>query len=110
MKKFLLLIHGEDRVVELTPTESHAVVAKYRAWSQHLREENRLIDSEGLKHDRRWLSNGGVSNSPADQSTESIGGYFIFTAQDLDEATEITKQCPALAHGGKVELCAVMDY
>jgi hypothetical protein len=45
-----------------------------------------------------------VVDGPFAETKETIGGYFIVEAGNLEEAIEMTKECPSLANGGIVEL------
>lgn len=114
MKKFVLLIRGEDKFEALSPAEMQAVIGRYMAWAQRLREEGRLVDSEGLAPDSRLLRGEGgkilVTDGPYAETKDMIGGYYVFRAEDFDEAVEIAKACPALDYGGNVELRTEMDY
>jgi len=114
MKKFILLIRGEDKWEQLSPAEAQAAVEKYSAWAKKLREEGRLVDAEGLAPEARHLvPHEGqivVSDGPFTETKEIVGGYYVFTAKDLDEATEICRACPSLEYGGNVEIRPVMDY
>jgi hypothetical protein len=111
MKKFILLIKGEDRWAELSPAEMQATVQKYSAWAAKLRSENGLVDAEGLSREGCVMVGGDViTDGPFPETKEMIGGYYIFHAADLNEAAEVAKECPALCYGGKVELRQVMDY
>ena len=42
------------------------------------------------------------------ETKEIVGGFTIVTANDLEEAIALTKGCPALDSGGKVEVREVM--
>jgi hypothetical protein len=39
-----------------------------------------------------------------DGATTRLGGYSLVTADDLDAAVAIAKGCPALSHGGGVDV------
>ena len=110
--KFILLIRRADRIKELSPAEIQSVVDKYRAWAQKMRDENRLVDAEGLSGQGHVLeSEGGViTDGPFVESKEAIGGYYIFTADSEEEAIAISRECPAMTIGGSIELRPVMVY
>ena len=50
----------------------------------------------------------GVRNVPV-EATEVIGGYVSIAVADIDEATEIAKQCPGLPLGLTVEVRPLAD-
>lgn len=51
-----------------------------------------------------WRKGRGVADGPFVESKEAIGGYFLLQVEDLKEAVEIAKQCPALEYGLDVEV------
>ena len=50
-----------------------------------------------------------ITDGPMIESKEVVGGFSIIEARDLDEAIARSRDCPALASGGCVEIRAVMD-
>jgi hypothetical protein len=112
--KFILLIRGEDKWAELSPTEAEATIQKYMAFSQKLRADGRLIDADGLSHVGAVLTMGpkGVTRTdgPFAEAKEQVGGYYVFTAESVEEAIAISGDCPTLEYGGTIEVRAVMEY
>jgi hypothetical protein len=45
-----------------------------------------------------------VIDGPFTEATEVIGGYFVISAADYAEAIEISRDCPHLRYGGRIEL------
>ena len=45
-----------------------------------------------------------VVDGPYAEAKEVVGGYFLIEAADYDEAVEISKGCPHLKYGGRIEL------
>jgi hypothetical protein len=113
MKKFILLIRSEDKFAQLSPADIQSTIGKYRSWAQKMREEGRLIDAEGLKDGGKVLtgSAGGIiTDGPFPETKEMVGGYYVFTADSMEQAEQIARDCPALSYGGSVELRQSMDY
>ncbi len=50
-----------------------------------------------------------VTDGPFAEAKEVVGGYFLLTVADIDEATEIAKGCPGLPLGLVVEVRPVAD-
>ena len=46
-----------------------------------------------------------VGDTQSAQSTQHIGGYMRFDADDRAKLLELLKQHPVVLHGGSVELC-----
>ena len=105
MSKFTLLLRESDGLYSrLSPAEMQAVVARYGAWSQGLREAGKLVGSQKL-HDGAGRvvsrSNGRVlvSDGPHVEAKEVIGGMFVVEAATYDEAVTIANGCPHLDFG-----------
>ena len=109
MSQFMLFVRGgSDLSVNLSPEQIQESIKKYSAWAQKLRGEGKLVSAEKLK-DKTGMQlskkNGQiVIDGPFAETKETIGGYFIIEAADMDEALEISKDCPAVTEGGLVEL------
>lgn len=112
MKKFILLIRGEDRFASLSPAEMQETIQRYSNWAKKLRTEERLVDAEGLDQGGKILvgQDGVVTDGPFPETKELVGGYYIYNADSLEHAIEIGKECPALAYGGSIEIRPVADY
>lgn len=110
MSQFMLFIRGGNEVsVKLSPEEIQASIKRFSDWARKLHTEGKLVGAEKLKDNTGLLfstKNGQVvMDGPFAETKETIGGYFIFEAKNLEEAIQITKECPALTDdGGLVEL------
>ena len=108
MSQFMLFIRNGDEPNELSPEQIQQAIQRFSAWARKLREHGKLIAAEKLKDNEGLMLNARngqiVVDGPFAETKETIGGYFIIEAGNLEEAIEITKECPALSHGGKVEL------
>lgn len=108
MAKFMLLLRGgEDGWNALTPEQMQAHMRKYYDWSAKLREADRMLGGDPLAAGGSTVRQHGgevVVDGPFAETKESVGGYFLITASDLDEASMIAKGCPILETGGLVEV------
>ena len=109
MSQFMLFIRGGSETSEnLSPEQIQQALERYRAWAQKLRAQGKLASAEKLKDNKGLIlstRNGQVVvDGPFAETKETIGGYFIIDAVDLDEAIEIAKESPAIQNGGIVEL------
>lgn len=118
MKNYMLIItesqESADAWQSMTPEEMQAGLAAYMAFSQRLRDEGRMIAGEGLSQIGRVLKKSMgeivITDGPHVLAKEMVGGFFLFSAANLDEAVEVAKDCPALHHGATVEVREQMDY
>ncbi len=110
MSQFMLLLHEDPSgFAALSPQEIQAVVGEYSAWRERLAGQGRLAGGNKLKDEGgRWLTgqNGRVRvvDGPFSEAKEVIGGYFMIEAADYDEAVAISRECPHLRYGGRIEL------
>ncbi|HWD40726.1 MAG TPA: YciI family protein [Fimbriimonas sp.] len=110
MATFVLLLTGGD-FEKLSAEEMQAAYGKYMGWSKLLRERNQYVTGEELQMVGKTIAPGGiVSDGPFAESKEAVGGFYMITAKDLEEATEIAKDCPQLLYGGKVEVRPTVDH
>jgi hypothetical protein len=108
MSQFMLFIRNGEESNELSPEQIQQAIQRFSTWAKKLREQGKLIAAEKLKDNEGLLlstRNGHIIvDGPFAETKETIRGYFIVEAGNLDEAVEITKECPALSNGGIVEL------
>lgn len=107
MAKFAVLMRENDHAwSKLSPEEQQTLLKQYYAWAEELRNAGRLEGGEALKDGGRILraEQGEVVDGPFTETKEVLTGFFLINAENLDEATEIARGCPALRHGESVEL------
>jgi hypothetical protein len=108
MSQFMLFIRNGEEPNELSPEQIQQAIQRFSAWARKLREQGKLVAAEKLKDNEGLLlrtRNGQIMvDGPFAETKETIGGYFIVEAGNLDEAVALTKECPALSNGGIVEL------
>jgi len=112
MNKYLLLLYyteeAEAAFAALTPEDRKAAIKKYKDFAERLAAEGRLIDAEGLKDFGKVVRKKQgvitVTDGPYALAKEMVGGFYLFTAASLEEATELAKECPALETGGTIDV------
>jgi hypothetical protein len=117
--KYMLLIHqgttplpGSDAWDSLSDEEKGAVYGAYR----QINETPGVTPGLGLQppetattvrvQDGRTL----ITDGPFAEMKESIGGYLIFEADDLDAAIELAAKVPAASMGGAIEVRPVAEW
>jgi hypothetical protein len=111
--KYALLIYSKPGSHEaLSEAESKKTFAEYMS----LREDPRCLDGAGLQpvetattlrvQDGQVLTTDG----PYADTKEFFGGYYVFEADNLDQALEYAARIPAARLGGAVEVRPVMEY
>lgn len=110
MSQFLLLLHeSQTDFADVSPEEIQAIIEEYRAWTQKMMEENRIIHNNKLKDEPgKVLRPDGdsiiVTDGPYSETKEMVGGYYIIYAADYAAAIEIAKTCPHVRYGGRIEV------
>lgn len=85
MKKFMLMHFGFEK-----PTEE--IMSAWKEWFSAIAD--RQVDQAGFAGGRE-ISQAGTADLP--WGADSITGYNIIEAEDLDEAEGIARQCPFIA-------------
>lgn len=104
-QEFMVLLRDGD-IEARSPEEREHVVAEFTAWARSLAEAGRFRAGDELAEGGRVLraSDERVIVEPLPPRSVDIGGYFIVTAEDFDEAVALARECPQLRYGGTVEL------
>lgn len=106
-KTFMFILRGGKSRRDMSPTEHGQVIQKYLSWIESLRKSGCYKAGDPLEAGGKLLSgrNGSlVTDGPFAESKETVGGYFMITAHDLDAASEIAKDCPIFDNDGTVEV------
>ncbi len=107
MPRFVILMRENDNAWSRLPKEEQkALLARYHDWVGQLRARGMLHAGEPLGNNARVLRmvSGVIREEPYTNSQQTLTGFFIIEAENLDEATRIARDCPALIHGETVEV------
>lgn len=114
MPKFMLLLRGgDDYYAHLSPEETQKIIQQYFAFADKLRSGGHYLGGDELTADGkvvRMKADAFVVDGPYTETKEGIGGYYLIEARDLDEAAELAKDCPSLAHGGLIDIRPINEY
>jgi hypothetical protein len=111
MPNFMLLLHVRtDHKWPEAPDELMAVTKSYMAWADRMR-------AEGLHKGGEKLAEGAgkiitidpagritTTDGPYAESKEVLGGFFIISAPNYDDACRIAITSPHLGYGGRIEV------
>ncbi len=111
MEKYMFIFIGGDPS-HLSPEAQQAHMQKWFAWVEKLTNEKRYVSGEALLPGGKTIkgSKKAVTDGPFAEGKEVVGGFFVVTAKDLNEATEMAKACPDYELGGIVEVREVMKF
>jgi hypothetical protein len=112
MKEFLLIFRTDTtvRAPQLSPEQLQATMKPWQDWMGSLAAQNKLVNpGNRLETDGRVITPTNlITNGPYVEIKEAVGGYTIIKANSLDEATQLSKDCPIFQVGGTVEVRAIV--
>jgi hypothetical protein len=108
MARYMLVLRGGGEAwTTYTPEQAQGMMQKYFEWSNEVFSKGIALSGDPLKEGGRTLSpgtDGSVVDGPYTETKETIAGYYVIKADTFDDAANISKGCPALLHGGLVEI------
>lgn len=109
MKQYVLMFRMDVTTTEAQPTEEQMIVymQQWMEWINEIAENDQLADGGNhfSRQGRVLTSSNEVIEMPHIADNNSIAGYIIILANNLDEATKIAKKCPILkGHNTSVEI------
>ena len=103
--QYALLIYTPEPTEEPSPEELAAQMEGYNAFSQHIRDRNAMLGGEALDSvatattvrviDGKTVTTDG----PFAETKETLGGFYLVEAADLDEAIGYAALIPGATHG-----------
>lgn len=109
MNKYMLILFDNiEAFRESSPEEMQAEIDLHMKWINELGEhydsgEPLHMEAKNIKGKDKIVTDG-----PFIESKELIGGFYIISANSMEEATELAKGCPVLILGGSIEVREVM--
>ena len=113
--QYALLIYTPEREGEVAPEELAAEMDGYNAFTEHVRSNGAMKGGEALDSvatattvrvvDGKTITTDG----PFAETKETLGGFYLIEAADLDEAIAYAAMLPG-AKRGCIEVRPVWDY
>src|SRR4029078_1938954 len=113
--QYVLLIYTPELGDDVPPEALAAEMEGYNAFTAHLRERGTLLAGEALDGgatattvrvvEARTLTTAG----PFAETKETLGGFYLAEAADLDEAIAWAAMIPGARHGC-IEIRPIWDY
>jgi len=102
MDEFILIFRHENAVGIVSPEQIQIWMQQTMDWIGDIAAQNKFSGGNGLPFDdaRVVHHNSVVTNGPFGEIKETIGGYIIVKANNVDEAVEFAKGCPVLQGDG----------
>lgn len=107
MKQFLYLFRGGDSAYEnQSPEEMQAHMERWGEWTLKISKTGAPAEGLPLLPTGKVVAKAGalITDGPFTEGKEIVGGYVLVSANDLDEAIELSKGCPIFEFDGTVEV------
>ncbi len=108
MAKFMYLFRSNPAAYRsISPEQMQQMMKKWMDWKDaldkngHIRQLDERLDGSGKVVRGRAKS---VTDGPYVEVKDSIQGYLLLEAKDIDQAVELGKGCPVLDSDGSVEI------
>jgi hypothetical protein len=102
MPKYLCLQRGLPGAgapnAKPSPAEMQAMYAKFNEWREKFQKN--LVDLGGKLGAGRIAVPEPAPDGPLVEVKEIVGGYMIVSAENLDEAIQVARECPGLVRPG----------
>ncbi len=107
MTQYAILIYGDDAAyADMSQEAWAAMMDAHEAFAKAVPEQGgSIVSGEGLSPAPTATSvreGGVVTDGPFVETKESLGGFYIIEADDLDHAVRLAGLCPAPAGGVEV--------
>ena len=103
---------SHDVYSTISAQERQELMQQWNAWYDGLAAQGKVQHGHPLEPQGRVVSGPRgerVVDGPFAEAKEAIGGYFLLTVADLDEATAIAQRCPSLRLGMSVEVRPIAE-
>jgi hypothetical protein len=113
MKKFLLLIHEDLRLVtKMTSEQQSADIQTMVRWVEELTQSGNYIQGDPLENGIRMVTKEGVlSDGPFIEAKEGITGYLLVQAANVEQAASLALMCPLVQSGQlKIEVRPILAF
>lgn len=114
--KYLCLIYDEERkMADMAKADADAFMGEYFAFTNDIKQTGHYVAGEALHpvHTATTvrIRNGKVSTTdgPFAETKEQLGGFYLVSAKDLNEAIQIASRIPS-ARYGSIEVRPIVDY
>ncbi|MCA9599827.1 MAG: hypothetical protein KC776_41260 [Myxococcales bacterium] len=81
-----------------SPAQMEEMYAVFNAWKEKFSAN--IVDMGGPLGGGRVVTSEGSSDGPFVESKEVVGGYMIVSADSVDEATQVARECPGVVRPG----------
>ena len=114
--KYVCLIYDEEKkAAAMSKAEGDAFMGEYFAFTEGIKKSGQYVGGEALQPVQSATTvrvrDGKMSTTdgPFAETKEQLGGFYLITANDLDEALQVASKIPS-ARKGSIEVRPVVDF
>jgi len=114
--RYLCLIYEDEKWWEkATKADMEKGMAEYNAFTENIKKNGNYVGGEALQPTTTAKSvrvrNGKISTTdgPYVETKEQLGGYYLITAKDLNDAVQVASRIPG-AKNGTVEVRPIQEF
>jgi len=113
MANYMYLFRRDEAAVRsLSPEQMQQAMKKWVSWidslktNGHIKQMGERLDGSGKVVRGRAKV---VTDGPYIEAKDSVGGFMLIDAGDMDQAVELSKGCPILEIEGTVEIRPIVS-
>jgi len=114
--RYMCVIYDEEKkLAGMSKEESDAFMGEYFAFTDGIKKSGHYLGGEALQPVQTATTvrvrNGKVSSTdgPFAETKEQLGGFYLITARDLNDAIQVASKIPS-ARTGSVEVRPVIEF
>ena len=81
-----------------SPAQMEEMYGKFHAWKEKFK--NNIVDMGGRLGGGSVVTSEGATDGPFVEAKEVVGGFMIVSAESLEEAIEVARECPGVVMPG----------
>lgn len=99
MPKYLCIQRSQPGKGEKpSPAQMQEMYAKFNTWKEKFQEN--IVDMGGRLGGGKIVTSEGATDGPFVEAKEVVGGFMIVSAENVEEAAEVARQCPGVVRPG----------
>jgi len=114
--KYLCLIYEDEKAWQtMSEADMQKGMAEYNAFTESIKKNGNCVGGEALQPTKTAkavrVRNGKLSatDGPYVETKEQLGGYYLITAKDLNDAVQVASRIPGAKHG-TIEVRPIMEF
>ena len=81
-----------------SPAQMEEMYAVFTAWKDKFQKN--IVDMGGKLGGGKVVTSEGATDGPFVEAKEVVGGFMIVSAESLEEATQVVRECPGVVMPG----------